>query len=88
MKYSIIEEMYNGERGNGESIKLSKRYFEKVGELSDVHKRLLETLNDEQKAGLTKLSNLELELEDEASIVYYKEGLKFGLLLLDRKSVV
>ena len=31
MKYSIIEEMYNGERGNGESIKLSKRYFEKVG---------------------------------------------------------
>lgn len=81
MKYSIIEEIYYGNRGNGECVAQSEAYGKTQGKLGEAYKKLEKTLNEEQKAQLDEISGLEIELESEAAVAYYKEGLKTGILL-------
>lgn len=82
MKYSIIEEIYHGNRGQGDDVKESKRYRKLNRECAEIIEGLKGTFNERQREDFEKLVEKQIEVETEASLMYYKEGLKVGLLLL------
>lgn len=81
MRYSIIQDIFNGVRGQGENIKESDTTRKLSDECLKLYDNLKQILNDEQKDKLDKLLNKNMEEESETTFTYYKEGLKIGLLL-------
>ncbi|MDE7305919.1 MAG: hypothetical protein K2N33_00855 [Clostridia bacterium] len=81
MLYSIIQDIYNGVRGQGENIEENEKTRKLSGECLKLYEDLRQVLNDGQKDKLDKLLNKNMEEESEATFTYYKEGLKIGLLL-------
>ena len=82
MKYSIIEDIFLGHRGNGECIKQNDEMIKLSDKCCDLYSDLAKTLNDEQKKQLNKLLDADGDLDAETAIVNFKEGVKIGLLLL------
>ena len=81
MRYSIIEDIFNGSRGQYENIKCSEAKLKLDDECLKLYNDLKKILNDEQKEKLEIFINKNMEEESEATFTYYKEGLKIGLLL-------
>ncbi len=81
MRYSIIEDIFNGVRGQCENIEKSKVSLKLDDECLSLYEDLIKILNDEQKEKLEKLLDKEMEADSETTFTYYKEGLKMGLLL-------
>lgn len=82
MNYSIIKEMFAGNRGNCDKIKQSERYTEIANEISGIIIKITASQNEsERKALLTELNCLQGELEAEVASENYTEGFKTGLLV-------
>lgn len=82
MNYSIIKEIFAGNRGNCDKIKQSKRYAEISGQIDGVINKIIASQNEsERKALLTELNCLQGELETEVSAESFAEGFKTGLLV-------
>lgn len=82
MKYSIIEDIFLGNRGNGEFIKQSDETVKLNSKSYEMYENLSKTLNGEQKKQLDNLLNAEGDIDAETAMTHFKEGLKIGLLLL------
>lgn len=78
---SIIEQIYNGERGFFETIKASEEYIKILDKVDGAYKQLNEQLNEEQKKLFADFIALTHELESESILTHYKEGFKIGLLM-------
>lgn len=82
MKYSIIEEIFYGNRGNGQCVKQSNEEIKLNHQCNELYNDLIKTFNDGQKEQLDKLLNYEGDIDAETAVTYFKEGVKIGLLLL------
>lgn len=78
---SIIEQIYYGNRGQGENIEMSKKYRVAAGKMADLCDNLKATLTDSQKEEFDKFCELDMEMESEAARTYFKEGFKLGILI-------
>lgn len=81
MKYSIIEDLYHGGRGSYENIKQSEEYKRLSAELAKKEEELDKGLNEQQKELYKEIDYLQMGVECEAALTYYKEGFKTGILL-------
>lgn len=82
MNYSVIKDIFAGNRGNCDKIRQSERYAEISKEISDVIGKIAGSQNEsERKELLTKLNCLQGELETEVAAENYTEGFKTGLLV-------
>ncbi len=78
---SILEEIYYGEKGFYEKIKPSEGYLKVHKEYCQIHDKLEEGLNDEQKKILDDLFIATCGLEDKIACTHFIEGFKIGLLV-------
>lgn len=78
---SIIEQIYYGNRGQGEQIESSKEYKIASGKSAEICKSLETTLTDSQKEEFDKFCELSMEMESEAARAFFKEGFKLGILI-------
>ena len=77
---SIIREIYLGNRGVLETVKMSDEYWEIMNKVADLNDELWEVLSEAQRDKLSEMSLLTSGLEYENSIVHYVEGFKIGML--------
>ena len=83
MKYSAIEQMYNGKRGQGQQIPLSEKYQV----VNSVYSELVNKLRSELKAYPERLALYDrtheayLEVQIELLKCEYAAGFRFGLLI-------
>lgn len=78
---SVIEKIYNGERGCFENINESEKYWEISKEYGNIYDELAEGLTEKQKKILDNLFIVSGGLEAEAACTHFKEGFKLGLLI-------
>lgn len=78
---SIIEQFYYRQEPLYESIPQSEEYLKREREYDSIHTKIEDTLNEEQKQLLDDLWLAGVGLKSEANLTYFKEGVKFGLLL-------
>ncbi|MDE6597060.1 MAG: hypothetical protein K2K60_00280 [Clostridia bacterium] len=81
MRYSIIQDIFDGVRGQYENIERNEAARKLDDECLKLYDDLKKILNDEQKEKLEIFINKNMENESETTFAYYKEGLKIGLLL-------
>ena len=83
MEKSAIMQMFLGERGTGEQIKLSEKYRELLGRLVLLDQELRGKLKEypDLLALYERMEEVEMEKEAEAMDIYYQEGFSFGLVL-------
>ena len=82
-KYSAIMEMYYGKRGDGQNIKPSEEYHERMEECSKIEEKLKARLKND-KEGLKLLDDLSwgyAGVEAAVAEYHYHEGFSFGLLI-------
>ena len=82
-RYSAIMEMYYGKRGDGQNIKPSEEYHERMEECSKIEEKLKARLKND-KEGLKLLDDLSWAhagVEAAAVENHYREGFAFGLLI-------
>lgn len=82
-KYSAIQEMYYGRRGDGQLIKPNAEYKEQANKMVEIAERLKEKLK-EDKEGLELLEQLywvSAGMEATATDTHYREGFSFGILI-------
>ena len=78
---SIIEQIFCRQEPMYESIPRSEEYLKREREYDSIHTKIEDTLNEEQKQLLDDLWLAGVVLTSEANLTYFKEGVKFGLLL-------
>ena len=78
---SIIEEIYYGNRGDYNTIKAGEKYFKVKERYCEIHDKLEEGLNEEQKQLLDDLFIQSGGLEGEFACSHFKEGFKLGMLV-------
>ena len=78
---SILDDIYFGERGHCETIKISEKYKQIKKEYAKIYDTLENGLNDEQKQLLDELFLQSGGLESELACTHFKEGFKLGMLI-------
>lgn len=78
---SIIREIFYGNRGHSESLKLSKKYFELLEETAKLYNIIKKELSAERKIEFEKLCDLKNGLEAESAEIHFIEGVKLGIIL-------
>ena len=78
---SAIEQIFMGQRGDGQKIKPTQKYWESFKKFSAEYDKLAAELNEEQKQWLENIYNFVCEMEEEAEFSHYREGVKIGILL-------
>ncbi len=81
MKKSIIEEICFYNESLIEQVVLSKEYRNLSDNAHKLYTQLNGVLNDEQKKIFKDFTNSEMEVCAEGESLFFKEGLKAGLLL-------
>jgi len=81
MKKSIIEEICFNNVCLMEQVVLSEEYRNLSHNAHNLYTQLKGLLNDEQKKIFEEFANSEMEVCAEAEELFFKEGLKFGMLL-------
>ena len=82
-KYSAIQEMFYGRRGDGRLIKPNEEYHEHAARQYELVEKLREKLK-EDKEGLELLDQMFWEsagMESAAVDEHYREGFSFGVLM-------
>ena len=82
-KYSAIQEMYYGQRGDGQLIPTNEEYHEHSVKQAEIIEKLEGKLKDD-KEGLELLEQLFFEgagMESAAVAQHYREGFAFGVLI-------
>lgn len=79
---SILEILYNDSLENGKVLNGNKEYEKHYKEFNGLYNELNSELTEVQRKKLTGMCNAEVDLEDEASCAYFKEGFKVCLLIL------
>ena len=82
-KYSAIQEMFYGRRGDGQLIKSNEDYHEPAPKKYELVEKLKEKLK-EDKEGLELLDQMFWEsagMESAAVDEHYREGFSFGVLM-------
>lgn len=78
---SIIEEIFNGNRGTFENLKLSENHKKLLDGYCAAMEKLNQSLSDEQKEELNNIDGLLCRMLDDNTIEIYTEGFKIGLLV-------
>ena len=78
---SIIQDIYFGNRGIQDTIKMSDEYWKIMGDIDLLCQEFLPTLSQEQKNKFNEISSLTGGLEAESALSHYEEGIKIGFLL-------
>ena len=81
--YSAISEMYYGNRGNAESITISKQEKESLRKLIEIENMFLKEIKDD-KSLLEIYEKMQNEQCNQSALNYetaYKEGFRFGFLM-------
>jgi len=78
---SMIKEIYYGNRGNTDAVKLSEQYTKLLSKAVDLREELEKEMTEEMKAKFGEFCDLLNESEAESSDCYYIEGVKVGILL-------
>lgn len=81
MKKSILTAIFYGEKGHPETIKEGPEYWKVMDETNKLSDELVKGLTEKQKELFDKLCFSSMGLEAEATLTYFKEGFKIGLLL-------
>ncbi len=81
MGKSVIEDLYYCRRGNVQYIKNSEEYLKILNEVNQLYGQLVKILDEESRKVLKRLMDLNTEMEAEADLENFKEGLKIGILL-------
>ena len=81
MKYSIIEDLYYGGRGSYENVVQSEKHKELSKELSEKEAAFTKELSEQMQKKFDEIDNLQMGVESEGCLMYYKEGVKIGILL-------
>ncbi len=81
MKKSIIEQICFHNESLIEQVVLSEEYKNLSDNAYKIYNQLKEVLNDEQKEIFINFANSEMDVSAEGQTLFFKEGLKFGLLL-------
>ena len=82
-KYSAIQDMFYGRRGDGQLIKPSEEYHEQAAKQFEIAEKLKEKLKEDEE-GLELLDQLfwaSAGAEAAAVDKHYCEGFSFGLLM-------
>lgn len=83
MKYSAIEKMYYGERGQGELLNMSEEYKQSHNEFSALYKKFREKI--EEDPDLLELFDQVMDAYSDAHAVDLKDryaaGFRFGALM-------
>lgn len=81
MQNSIIEDIFFNSVSLSERIELSKEYKKVSDKSYEIYTKLIGLLNDEQKKLLEDFADNEMGVCAEGEILYFKEGLKVGMML-------
>ena len=78
---SIIEEIYLGNRGCVETVKMSDEYWKTNHTVSEKTEEYKKMFNEEQQQRFLEFCESYTLLGAESALSHYKEGFKIGLLL-------
>lgn len=81
MKKSIIEEIFQGERGHYGKIKESEEYWGMMDDAAEINKKLEESFTKDQKELFDRLEIILEDLKNDSVFTHFTEGFKIGLAL-------
>lgn len=81
MKCSVIRDIFNGDRGNIQAMRMPKEYRKYIAQLTEAYEKLEPVLSSEQLKMHNKFVRaLEMNQSEEIDF-YFVEGFKLGLLI-------
>ncbi len=78
---SIIKEIFYGNRGNVEAIRMNDEYSKIADKIIDKYEELAKEMTDEQKVKFKEFCGLRDDMETETTDTHFIEGVKLGILL-------
>lgn len=78
---SIIKEIFYGNRGHTDAIKMNDECREILDKIVDKYEEITKVMTDEQKEMFKVFCGLRDNMEAEATDMYFIEGVKLGILL-------
>ena len=81
MRKSIITDIFNGKKGNHETMELSKKLKDNLSEVADGYEKLKSRFNPEQMSFIEEFLDVYDNNSYDEIEYYFTQGFKLGLLI-------